>query len=300
LFDITVFSRWLYNPVLLLLAAVGLLAAIVLLMITNSEVSLAGRKSTKDEEGEQETVFGKRLKARVEKDQKKEELKLRLIHAGLYRFAHSHGFRILQVVLIFVPAALGWLVANKLAVSSQHALLAGLVCGVAGKLAPSFWLDHLKAKRQMVIRRSLPDALDVVNICLEGGISLPSALARVSQELSSAHPELAIELAIVVRETRLGRSVSESLKACADRFDLEELRTMASVISQSERFGASLSTAMTVFADSMRIKRMTIAETKAQQAVIKVIFPTLFCIFPVLYAVLLGPAALRVMNLFAE
>jgi tight adherence protein C len=269
-------------------------------MITNSEVSLAGRKSSKDQDGEQETVFGRRLRARVEKDQKKEELKVRLIHAGLYQFAHSHGFRILQVILILFPAVIGWSVASYLKVSSYHALLAGLVCGVVGKLAPSFWLDHLKAKRQMIIRRSLPDALDVVNICLEGGISLPAALARVSQELSSAHPELAIELAIVVRETRLGRSVSESLKACADRFDLEELKTMASVISQSERFGASLSNAMTVFADTMRVKRMTIAETKAQQAVIKVIFPTLFCIFPVLYTVLLGPAALRVMTLFSE
>ncbi len=300
MFDITIFSRWLYNPVFLLLAAVGLLAAIVLLMITNSEVSLAGRKPKQGPDGEQETVFGKKLRARVEKDQKKEELKLRLIHAGLYKFAHSHGFRILQMILILLPAVVGWSVANYLRVSSQQALMAGLVCGVVGKLAPSFWLDHLKAKRQRVIRRSLPDALDVVNICLEGGISLPAALSRVSQELASAHPELAIELAIVVRETRLGRSVSESLKACADRFDLEELRTMASVISQSERFGASLSSAMTVFADSMRIKRMTMAETKAQQAVIKVIFPTLFCIFPVLYAVLLGPAAIRVLNLFDQ
>jgi tight adherence protein C len=300
LFDITVFSRWLYNPALLLLAAVGLLAAIVLLMITNSEVSLAGRKPKQDQDGEQETVFGRKLRARVEKDQKKEELKLRLIHAGLYKFAHSHGFRILQMILILLPAVVGWSVANYLRVSSQQALMAGLVCGVVGKLAPSFWLDHLKANRQKIIRRSLPDALDVVNICLEGGISLPAALSRVSQELASAHPELAIELAIVVRETRLGRSVSESLKACADRFDLEELRTMASVISQSERFGASLSSAMTVFADSMRIKRMTMAETKAQQAVIKVIFPTLFCIFPVLYAVLLGPAAIRVLTLFDQ
>ncbi|MFY7967758.1 MAG: hypothetical protein ACOVNV_01640, partial [Pirellulaceae bacterium] len=89
MFDVSLFSRWLYNPFLLLLAAVGLLAAIVLLMITNSEVSLAGRKSTEEQEGEQETVFGRRLRARVEKDQKKEELKLRLIHAGLYKFAHS-------------------------------------------------------------------------------------------------------------------------------------------------------------------------------------------------------------------
>ncbi len=89
MFDISVFSRWLYNPTLLLLAAVGLLAAIVLLMITNSEVSLAGRKSSKDQDGEQETVFGRRLRARVEKDQKKEELKVRLIHAGLYQFQRS-------------------------------------------------------------------------------------------------------------------------------------------------------------------------------------------------------------------
>ena len=96
----------------------------------------------------------------------------------------------------------------------------------------------------------------------------------------------------------MGRSVAASLRSFADRFDLEELRSLASVVAQTERYGASVASAIDVFAESMRMKRMIQAETQAQKAVIKVIFPTLLCIFPVLFLVIMGPAAIRIYETF--
>jgi tight adherence protein C len=146
----------------------------------------------------------------------------------------------------------------------------------------------------------LPDALDVLNICLEGGMSLSGSVSRVAQELASAHPALALELAIVDRETRMGRSVADSIRSFADRFDLSELRSLASVIAQAERYGASVAQALEVYAETMRVKRSQAAEERAQKAVIKVIFPTLFCIFPALFVVVLGPAAISIYNAFID
>jgi tight adherence protein C len=174
--------------------------------------------------------------------------------------------------------------------------LMALGVAIAGIIGPSFFLDKLKAARQKKIRRAIPDALDILSICLEAGMSLPAALARVSQELATAHPELALELAIVDRETRMGRGVGESMRSLADRFDLEELRSMSTVIIQAEKYGSSLSDAMDVFAATMRQKRMYAAETLAQQAVAKILIPTVVCILPALFVVTMGPAVIMIVR----
>src|SRR5206468_2354823 len=126
----------------------------------------------------------------------------------------------------------------------EAAILLGTVVGFAGTLAPSFWLDSMKRRRQRSIRRALPDALDVISVCLEGGMSLSSALSRVARELATAHPLLALEMAIVERETQLGRTTGQAMREFAQRFDVEELRSLSSVVSQAERFGSSVIKAM--------------------------------------------------------
>ena len=103
-------------------------------------------------------------------------------------------------------------------------------------VGPSFWLDRAKARRSAILRRALPDALDLMVICLEGGLTLQSALHRIAEELSTAHPALADEFLIVQREVQLGLRDSEAMKHMADRTDLSELRTLVTVITQSERF----------------------------------------------------------------
>jgi tight adherence protein C len=167
-------------------------------------------------------------------------------------------------------------------------------------IGPSFWLDSRKGARQTTFRRALPDALDLLVICLEGGLSLPGSLKRVASELRTAHPPLATELNIVQREIQLGRSPGESIQQMGFRTDLEEIRSLASVITQAERFGASLVKSLRVHAETLRVKRQQHAEELAQKASVKVLFPTLLCIFPAVFVVILGPAAYQILEMFAN
>ena len=125
-------------------------------------------------------------------------------------------------------------------------------------------------------------------------MSVPASLSRVAAELATAHPMLAQELQIVEREIQMGRSPGEAMRQFAQRFDLEELRSLSSVIIQAEQFGTSVTKAFNVYADGMRIKRHQRAEEKAQRAIIHILFPTLLCIFPGIFIVLLGPAAIMI------
>jgi tight adherence protein C len=140
--------------------------------------------------------------------------------------------------------------------------------------------------------------MDVLVICLEGGSSLPLAIRRVSTELRTAHPLLAAELGIMQKEVQLGRTVGEALRHFADRSDLEEIRNLASIVTQVERFGASLVKALRVHADVLRQKRLQQAEEMAQKAAIKMLFPTILFIMPAMFIVVLGPTSLVVLETF--
>jgi tight adherence protein C len=227
------------------------------------------------------------------------KLQTRLVHAGYYGRQALPIFFGIKLVLMVGPAVVGILLGTAGLVPSMNAFLIGACCGIAGMIGPSFWLDHRKTARQRSFRRALPDALDVIVICLEGGLSLPGAIRRVSNELRTAHPLLALELAIVQREMHMGRSAGEALQHFAHRADLEELRILASVIIQSERFGASLVKALRTHADTLRSKRLQYAEEMAQRAAVKILLPTILCIFPGLFLVILGPAAVKVLGTLA-
>ncbi len=181
-------------------------------------------------------------------------------------------------------------------VRTEYAVLGGGCFGIAGMIGPGFWLDRRKSKRQTSLRRALPDALDLLVICLEGGLSLPASLRRVGTELRTAHPLLARELTIVEREVQLGNSPGQSLHKMGVRTDLEEIRSMASVITQAERFGASLVKSLRVHAEALRTKRQQYAEEMAGKAAVKVLFPTLLFIFPAIFVVILGPAVFQIVE----
>jgi tight adherence protein C len=228
-------------------------------------------------------------------------LRARLHEAGLYSPQAVPFFlgaqlllaALLPVVLALVPFLLGW-------VPWRVALMlgaAGLACGV---LAPGCWVDLRKKTRQTTFRRSLPDALDMLVLCVEGGISLTAALQRVTAELQAAHPLLAAEMNIVQREMQLGLSAGEALRKFGERCDLEEVRNLASVLLQSERFGASVAKALRVHADTARQEQQQRAEEMAQKAAVKILFPTLLCIFPATFIVVLGPAAYQIASMFSQ
>jgi len=227
------------------------------------------------------------------------KLQTRLIHAGLYRRQAMVVFLGVKVLLI-APAFLCVAASLIGVVTLWQGLIIGLCLGIGGLIGPSFWLDRMKRKRQSNFRRALPDALDVLVICLEGGLSLSAGLRRVSTELRTAHPALASELAIVQREVQLGLTSGEALKKMSERSDLEEVRSLASVILQSERLGASLVKALRVHAESLRLKRYQRAEEKAAVAATKVLFPTLLFILPAVFVVVLGPAAFHLIEMFGK
>jgi tight adherence protein C len=233
-------------------------------------------------------------------EEQRTQLQTRLIHAGLYSRTALVVYLGVKLMLTVGPAMLGILAGLVGIIPIFHGLVFGMILGIAGLIGPSFWLDRRKSQRQMAFRRALPDAMDVLVICLEGGLSLPGAIRRVANELRTAHPGLAMELIIVQREVQMGRTTGESLRQFAERCDLEEIRSLASVINQSERFGASLVKALRVHAETLRGKRLQFAEEMAQKAAIKILFPTLLCIFPGIFLIILGPAAIQLAETFSR
>ena len=226
------------------------------------------------------------------------QLQKRLIHAGYYGPHAMATFLGIKVLLLIGPMLVGGALGLLGQVPVDEGLLYGALGGAMGLVGPSFWLDKRKTQRQMEFRRALPDAMDVLVIVLEGGGSLPQALQRVAGELRVAHPDLSDELAIVLREMQLGSSVGGALRHFGDRVDLEEVRSLAAVIIQVERYGASLVKALRVHAETFRQKRLVRAEELAQKASLKMLFPTVVCIFPAMFIVILGPTVLEVIKVF--
>jgi tight adherence protein C len=225
-------------------------------------------------------------------------LQARLIHAGLYGRQAMVIFLGVKILLMIAPALIGLSVGLAGLVPVDHGVIVGAILGVAGMVGPSFWLDKKKAARQLGFRRALPDALDVLVICLEGGLSLPGALRYLVEDLRTAHPLLADELNIVQREVQLGLTPGESLRKLAERADLEEIGSLAAVVIQADRLGASLVKSLRVHADTLRIKRRQRAEELAQKAGTKILFPTIIFIFPALFVVILAPGFIQVTEMF--
>ena len=207
-------------------------------------------------------------------------LRASLLHAGLYRRHSTSIYLISRLVLLFVPMLVGWGLASIGMLTWRQGVGYGTLVGIFGSLAPMLWLKQLKRNRQQNIRRALPDALDVIVICLEAGISLPGSLKRVTEELKEVHPLLAHELAIVLREIQLGRTTGDALGAFADRVDTEELRSLAAVVIQAERYGASVVNALRVHASDLRLRRHQYAEATSPKSRCQANFPDRLLYFP--------------------
>lgn len=223
-------------------------------------------------------------------------LRDRMVHAGFYEEGLEEGLRVLRFALLGLAVLVVYVVSALGLMSWKQGLLLGLMVGISAAIAPGLLLGHLKRKRQAAMRLALPDALDVIVICLEAGLSLSASFARVARELAEVHPTLSLELKIVEREVQMGRSLGDAVRNFAARFDLEELRSLSVAVGQADRFGASVTRGFRVFADGMRLKRQQRAEEMAHKASVKLIFPTAFFIFPAMFVVTLGPALLKAMD----
>jgi tight adherence protein C len=169
---------------------------------------------------------------------------------------------------------------------------------IYGLFIPSFTLSRMIANRQRRITRALPDALDLMVVCVEAGLGLNAALQRVGRELELVEKDLSIELAVTNREIRAGKPRDEALRNLGDRTGVNDVKSLVAMLIQTDRFGTSISDSLRVFADSMRTKRRQRAEEMVAKAAIKLIFPLLLFIFPALLIVLMGPAIIKLSELF--
>jgi tight adherence protein C len=148
------------------------------------------------------------------------------------------------------------------------------------------------------ITEGLPGALDLLVICLEAGLALDAAIVRVATELGRGNPILGGELLLVSREVQAGLPRRDALRNLAERTGVAELTTLSAILGQSDRLGTSVAQALRVQAESMRTRRRQRAEEQAAKAAVKIVFPLVFCIFPALFVVVLGPALLTVAAMF--
>lgn len=173
-----------------------------------------------------------------------------------------------------------------------------LLALVLGYLGPDFYLGHLIKSRQKRITLALPDVLDLLIICVEAGLSLDQGVFRTAQELREAHPDLSDELGVVVLEQSAGRPRAEAWKNLAERTDVESVRNLVAVLVQSEKFGTSISRTLRTHSETLRVQRRQKVEEQAAKTTVKLVFPLVFFIFPSIFLVTLGPAAIIILQSF--
>ena len=159
---------------------------------------------------------------------------------------------------------------------------------------PDIWLKQITDKRREALLKALPDALDLLVICVEAGMGLDSALKRVGDELNLSYPELSSELRLLNLEMRAGKVRKDALKNFAMRAGIAEVRSLVTLLIQTDKFGTSVAVALKVFSDSFRIQRFQRAEEKAAKLPVSILIPLILFIFPSLFVVILGPAAINI------
>jgi tight adherence protein C len=165
--------------------------------------------------------------------------------------------------------------------------------GIAGYLGPSLYLDRRIKQRVNEHRAGFPDFMDLLVVCADAGLSMEASLDRVGRELADTYPSLSQNIYMTTLEMRAGRTMSEALEHLAERLGLEEARSFATLLQQSEELGSSLTDALRVYSDDMRHKRMSIAEEKAYSLPAKLSVPLIMCIFPVILIVIMLPVYVR-------
>jgi tight adherence protein C len=178
---------------------------------------------------------------------------------------------------------------------SYHlSILIGVLTALLSFYLPNIWLLQKTDKRKEKILLGLPDALDLLVICVEAGMGLDSAVNRVAKEVKMSWPELSDELHFMTLELRAGKERQEALRNLALRTNLEEINSLSTLLIQTDKFGTSMADALRIYSDTFRTQRFQRAEEMAAKLPVKLVFPLILFIFPSLFVVLLGPAAITI------
>lgn len=220
-------------------------------------------------------------------------LKIKLANAGFQSPNASSMYLAIKFVALVVGAIAGATYGLSVYGMKQNGFVAIIVGGGLSFYAPELIIAYLKMKRQEKIFLSLPDALDLLVVCVEAGLGLDSGLRRVSEELFDSAPELCAEFNKSNFQLQIGKPRREVLHELGVRTGVDDLKALAAILIQADRFGSSIAQALRVQSDSMRIKRRQIAEEKAAATAVKMIFPLVLFIFPGIFVVLVGPAAIN-------
>jgi tight adherence protein C len=220
----------------------------------------------------------------------------RLIRAG-YRPAAC--VNIFYSSKVLVPGLLCILITITRLYQYAPLVLFALALGL-GFLAPDFWLSNRITARQRQLRLGLPEALDLIVICVEAGLSIDKATMRTSEELRISQPAIADELNLVYLEQRAGRPRAEAWKHFGDRTDVDTVRSLASILIQADKFGTSIGKTLRTYAETLRTRRRQDAEEQAAKTTVKLVFPLVLFIFPSLFVVTLGPSMIIMFEGFAK
>lgn len=175
-----------------------------------------------------------------------------------------------------------------------------MVAAVLGALLPMYWLTRAVKKRQDRVLRSIPDAMDLLVLCVEAGLGFDAALLNVARDMRTVHPDLSHELMLVNRRVNAGMTREEALRALFARTGVDELRVLVQNLIQADRLGTSVSKVLRVYSDTLRRKRRQRAEKRAATAALKMTIPLAGLILPALFVVILGPAMMRIYSMFAN
>ena len=255
----------------------------------------SGIAGTIEKAGESLGVVLEKVEKVVPKSQSEiSVIQQRMVRAGYRNESALKYFYASKAITPIVLCALLWF--TSFAKESPFIFYAG---GLGlGYLAPDFWLGRKIKKRQEEIRRSLPDVLDLLVICLEAGLGMDQATTRTATELADTHPIIADELDLIVLEQRAGRPRSDCWRHMADRTDVDVVRNLVSTLVQAEQFGTSIAKTLRTHSDTMRTQRVQQIEEQAAKTTVKLIFPLVLFIFPCMFIVTIGPAIIVIQEQF--
>ncbi len=219
-------------------------------------------------------------------------LREQLMHAGFRRESAPLVFKTIQLGIAAIGLLLGGATGVALDGLTREMLMklgGGLIVGY---ILPKLILGFLAKRRMQAVFLGLPDALDLMVVCVEAGLGMDQALRKVADEMNKSHKEIGEEFGIANQQLQFGRTRSEVLTALGKRSGVDDLKQLASILIQADKFGSSIAQALRVQSDAMRTKRRQIAEEKAAKTAVKMIFPLVLFIFPGIFVVLVGPAAI--------
>jgi tight adherence protein C len=224
--------------------------------------------------------------------EKQSGMRATLARAGMYQPSAIKAVTGFKVIALCLGVAVGYGLGSYFG----SPLLGASVGGVIGYVGQKFWLNGRIKRNQQALTYGLADALDLMVVCVEAGLTVDGAMQRVAQDLTIAHPAISRELGIAHMETRVGLSRSEALRNLGVRTGNEALQSLAAMLIQADRFGTSIASALRVHSDTLRQNRQRAAEENAAKASVKMSFPLVLFIFPSTFIVLVGPTIINLMN----